>query len=123
MSPSQLSPLHVLLKIHLRRGDATACADAFWKHWAGVRGYHPPPGNSGKADGVGEQREQGSLELKGASPEGFGDEWAWNVWHGGDDGAAAGAVEFAATCFVKLGRFVGQPLCASLSVVVEGVIG
>lgn len=104
VSPSQPILLHILLKIHLRRGDAAACADAFWEHWPGMRGYQPPPGGSAAPERAENQHETGSPESEKAGREGFGDGWAWNAWLGGGGDAAVGVVELAASCFVKLGR-------------------
>ncbi len=94
----------------LRRGEPAACADAFWEHWAGVRGYYPSPqgATSGAAESAGERHRRGLLrgDEGAATPEGFGDGWAWDPWDAGDMKAAAGAVKAAADCFLELGRLV-----------------
>lgn len=90
LDPSQPSPLHNLLKSHLQRGDHTACAETFWTHWAGIRGYRPPTRHPSETDG--------------ASPDGYGDGWAWGAWRGRNARSVAGIVEIAASCFAGLGR-------------------
>lgn len=111
LSPSQPSPLHNLLESHLRRGDHTACAEAFWKHWAGIRGYRPPAGRREAAKAIDRRQTTGSQEIEGASPEGYGDGWAWGIWRGPNARSVAGVAETAARCFARLGRFVDCIVC------------
>lgn len=102
VSPSRLpTPLLIVLRRYWRRGDHTACADAFWKYWPGVRGHHP----GGAVESAGERREN-DLSPGGDAERGFGDGWAWEAWHGEDADEAAGILEAAASCFVGLGRSV-----------------
>eukprot|EP00903_Cladosiphon_okamuranus_P006818 g6643.t4 len=105
LSPSEPSPLHHLLISHLRRGNHTACADAFWKHWVRIRGYAPPAGRREAAEAIEKLQTDAAREMEGASPEGYGDGWAWGMWHGRGASSVAGVAETAATCFAKLGRF------------------
>ncbi|CAM9888575.1 unnamed protein product, partial [Ectocarpus sp. 4 AP-2014] len=100
VSPSRLpTPMLIVLRRYWRRGDHTACADAFWKHWPGLRGHLP----GGAVESAGERREN-DLSQGGDAERGFGDGWAWEAWHGEDADEAAGILEAAASCFVGLGR-------------------
>ncbi|CAM9809280.1 unnamed protein product, partial [Ectocarpus fasciculatus] len=100
VSPSRLTtPLLIILRRYWKRGDHTACVDAFWKHWPGLRGHLP----GGAVESAGERHENDPA-LGGDAECSFGDGWAWEAWHGEDADEAAGILEAAASCFVGLGR-------------------
>eukprot|EP00903_Cladosiphon_okamuranus_P011215 g10582.t1 len=104
LSPSQRSPLHNLLKRHLQRRDHTACAEAFWKHWVGRRGYRAPADRHEAAEAIEKPQTMGARDVEGETPEGDGDGWAWGMWRGRDARSVAGVAETAASCFTSLGR-------------------
>lgn len=104
MRPAQPTPLHLLLRTYLRMGDQTACANAFWEYWPGIRGHRPGEGKTGDVPVIHGASGAGGGGGRGGE-ERFGDGWAWQPWEGASDaGALAGIAEVAATCFVGLKR-------------------
>lgn len=98
IDPSEPTPLHLILKVHLRRQEYSTCASTFWAYWPGIRGHSPQQKESLTAS----ERPNAEGEMFNKS---FGDGWAWDTWRRGDENMVSDLAGVVASCFAGIDRW------------------
>lgn len=98
IDPSEPTPLHLILKAHLRRQEYSTCASTFWTYWPRIRGRFP---QQEEADTASER----PIAEGGMFNKSYGDGWAWDTWLRGDENMVSSLAGVVASCFAGIDRW------------------